>query len=511
LLTAVLLPTAAVGLFWPINGRCVAIHPLGLPWGETLNVIDRVPSLPQWVGIPLYAVPMSVSIYGLIAALRSVSGTRKGWIRDPWLFGGALMATIGFLLTALTDFLWVRLPYFGNIYFYGVFYVLVDIDLVRHYRREQQALMQSEKRHAAIFDSTQDALVLFRDNGKIAVANRAFRQLAGCRQPSAACPCDEGCLSEPAIRQLAAFWESGEPARRIDLELARADAEVVAVDVQTTVIDEGGSSSTLVSCRDINARLRSEFESRQSNHIATIVQVSSGIAHDFNNILQGVIGCAGLLHDSNEPNVRECAITLETASREGMALVSGLLALSKKRNLLAEVYVAGDPIGIAVRLFRAAHRQAPLSIEIGSAASLRLFGAKLDLQNAVLNLLLNARHATRERGAITLSVTHCAPAAGAEPAVDVGQLLQRPYVQIDVADTGCGMSQDVKERCFDAFFTTKGSEGTGIGMGTIKESVIRAEGAMRIVSAVGVGTTVTLWLPVHTPRSGAFVRRAAAT
>lgn len=242
-------------------------------------------------------------------------------------------------------------------------------------------------------------------------------------------------------------------------------------------------------------------ERRQHEVIARAQKLESlglmtgGLAHDFNNILTVVIGNLAALVDARaaDPLVSEYAQPALDASRRAAALVKGLLSFARKQPLQAGATDVAALIGSVARLVR---RSLPeslrLDIDAGDAALWAWIDASL-LEQALLNMILNARDATPPGGRIVLRARSVRlDSAAAAPL----QIAAGDSVRIEVEDDGCGMDAHTLAHMFEPFFTTKRpGRGTGLGMAVVYGFIKQSGGAIDVRSQPGSGTTVSLWLP----------------
>lgn len=248
--------------------------------------------------------------------------------------------------------------------------------------------------------------------------------------------------------------------------------------------------------QDLTARKQAERTLRHAQKMEAVGQLTGGIAHDFNNLLTVVIGnlalaCEDRLRPSEEREVIREALD---ASRRGADLVKRLLSFSRRKPLRSETY---GPTRI-VRdmhplLARTLGDDVALSLEFADESCL-VESDPSELENALLNMAINSRDAMPDGGRLTIRVEgrSLGPAAAHEGL----DLRPGDYVVIAVSDTGCGMPPEVKERAFEPFFTSKGpGRGTGLGLSMVYGFAQRSNGAARIESRVGQGTTVELYLP----------------
>ena len=264
-------------------------------------------------------------------------------------------------------------------------------------------------------------------------------------------------------------------------------------------------------------RLREAEEAlRQSQKMEAVGQLTGGIAHDFNNLLTGIIGSLELLQTRlGQGRIKEIdryVTAAQGAARRAAALTHRLLAFSRRQTL--------DPkptdlnrlvMGMEELVRRTVGPEIALEVVTAGGLWPTLIDAS-QLENALLNLCINARDAMPGGGRLTIETAnrwlddHGAGERDLEP----GQ-----YVSLCVTDTGTGMPPDVVERAFEPFFTTKPiGQGTGLGLSMVYGFVRQSGGQVRIYSEVGQGTTMCLYLPRHygkdADKPAALATRSAA-
>jgi PAS domain S-box-containing protein len=234
---------------------------------------------------------------------------------------------------------------------------------------------------------------------------------------------------------------------------------------------------------------------RQSQKMEAVGQLTGGIAHDFNNLLQGIIGSLDLLQrrvsQGRTEELGRFIAGAKASSHRAAALTHRLLAFSRRQPL--------DPRPTDVNQ-RVASMEDLLRRTLGEHIQLELdltpapWTIRCDpnqLENAVLNLVINARDAMPGGGRLRIETAN----ADIEPSTS-GDLTPGAYVRLSVTDTGTGMSPEVISRAFEPFFTTKPQgQGTGLGLSMIYGFARQSEGSARIESEPGRGTTVSLYLP----------------
>ncbi|SMP51514.1 PAS domain S-box protein [Noviherbaspirillum suwonense] len=254
---------------------------------------------------------------------------------------------------------------------------------------------------------------------------------------------------------------------------------------------------------DTTGRRRAEEQLRQSQKMEAIGQLTGGIAHDFNNLLAGIIGSLDLMrHKFSAGQTQDHAryIDMATASAQRAAtLTQRLLAFSRRQTLdLKAVDVNELVTGMADLLNRTLNKNIELTFRLAPDLAPAWTDAN-QLENALLNLAINARDAMTDGGKLTITtrnVTLDQAYASSRPELEAGA-----YLMLSVSDTGSGMTPDVIAKAFDPFFTTKPiGQGTGLGLSMIYGYVKQARGHVTIHSQPGLGSTITLYLPRH--RSG---------
>ncbi len=233
---------------------------------------------------------------------------------------------------------------------------------------------------------------------------------------------------------------------------------------------------------------RREAEVLRAQKIEAVGRLAGGIAHDFNNLLTVINGYAAMLLEdlAAQPDQAAHARAILQAGERAAALTQQLLAFGRKQivapRLLDLSAVVADAAGLLVRQVGDGVR-----VDLDLRPGLGLVRADpAQLQQVLLNLSLNAREAMPHGGRLTLTTRETTPDEG-RPG---------PHVVLTVADTGHGMSDEVRRHLFEPFFTTKGlGHGTGLGLATVHGIVQQAGGHIEVETAPGAGTTLHIFLP----------------
>ena len=274
---------------------------------------------------------------------------------------------------------------------------------------------------------------------------------------------------------------------------------------------------------DVTERKRVEERLRQAQKMEAVGQLTGGVAHDFNNLLAVILGNAEMLGERLGTEDRQVAAVMRAAAR-GAELTQRLLAFSRRQPLKPQaIDLAGRVAGMTELLTRTLGA----TIEITVASAPGLWRASADpgqLENALLNLAINARDAMPEGGRLSISSANASLEAGEIAALLAGQAPEAAdgepggpggpgdYVVLSVSDTGTGMSPAVLARVFEPFFTTKDvGQGSGLGLSMVYGFARQSGGFAAIESAPGRGTTAQLYLPRAVAAAPAPGARSRAT
>jgi signal transduction histidine kinase/CheY-like chemotaxis protein/sensor domain CHASE-containing protein len=249
----------------------------------------------------------------------------------------------------------------------------------------------------------------------------------------------------------------------------------------------------------------------ESQKMEAIGKLAGGVAHDFNNMLTAILGYASMIQEDAPPKsaIRDQAMQIRRAAENAASLTHKLLAFSRRQILQSDSVDFRSMLGNLLQLVRGAvGDDVTVSTQIGEGLW-PILADPAQLEQAMLNLTLNAREAMPHGGTLQIGARNAPrPAGERRPDVDV-----KPgdYVQITVTDTGIGMDESTRTRMFEPFFTTKApGKGTGLGLSTVYGFVRQCGGYIGVLSTPGEGTSIELLLPraqapaaLHTPTSDA--------
>ena len=365
----------------------------------------------------------------------------------------------------------------------------------------------------SIFSASLDAMLIADARGQVVASNPAARRLLGRNEAGVA-----GMDFSQFFASGARTTSSAEAWQRLLLDGQWRGEGRLLVGDSVRVLDVAASAHItagrhLVTIRDVTESQQMEAQLRQAQKMEAIGLLTGGMAHDFNNLLTVVLANADLVLESlpdDMDELRDEVGQMIQAATRGSEMVKKLLAFSRRdvlerRPVSLEVVLA-ETQALLTRLL-------PSNITVRTDAAPELPGVLADpgaIQHMLLNLATNARDAMPTGGVLSMR-------GGFEQEMERPDGSLGPMVTVTVVDTGRGMDEEVLAHLFEPFFTTKApGEGTGLGMAMIYGLVQQHEGTIDVQSTPGLGTRVTIGLPLAevtvpnaTPRSSLLVREGA--
>ncbi len=245
----------------------------------------------------------------------------------------------------------------------------------------------------------------------------------------------------------------------------------------------------------IAQRVRLEEQMAQAQRLEAVGLLAGGIAHDFNNLLTIIIGSAEMLAAGPEDDADVLIAAIQKAAARAATLTRQLLAYSRRQILQPQLFSLNALVEDGLPLFE---RLLPYAISIRADLAPDLPQVYADpgqVEQIVMNLVVNAMDAMPEGGTLTVSTAakHLTP----DDVRDDFELEPGFYVRLAVSDTGIGMDRATAARAFEPFFTTKPiGKGTGLGLSSVYGIVKQSDGLITLETAVGGGTTVSIYFPV---------------
>jgi PAS domain S-box-containing protein len=299
-------------------------------------------------------------------------------------------------------------------------------------------------------------------------------------------------------RVSAAYTESlrNKTAYSIKHRLRMTDGRIKHVQehCETFYDDDGNPMRSTGTVQDITEQVSMEEQLRRSQKMDALGKLTGGIAHDYNNLLGIIMGYAEQLNDqlTHEPKLAKYTQGIQYAAERGARLTQKLLGFSRHKApvtkivdihaLLSEQRLMLERILTArIKLvYELADGLWPVELDSG------------DLEDAILNMSINAMHAMESGGQLTLRTRN-------EQFNDIDARLLHleagDYVLLSITDTGCGIDAETKDNIFDPFFSTKGKRGTGLGLSQVYGFIERSGGAIKVYSEPGHGSRFALYFP----------------
>ena len=286
-------------------------------------------------------------------------------------------------------------------------------------------------------------------------------------------------------------------------ETVRVGKDGKRVDVSASFFSlkdsEGKVTSTVGIARDIGPHKEMERQFREAQRMDAIGKLAGGIAHDFNNILTVISGYASLIKDqlADRPDLQRSLEAQSRATERGATLIRELLAFSRKQRFDSQVLDLNGVVSeLRKVLLRAVGEDVELITGLGSKGHIEADPAQLE--QVIVNLVINARHAMPQGGLLKLETSDVR--LGEEEAAKLIDIETGPYVLLSVTDNGTGMDADTMTRIFEPFFSTKSKgEGTGLGLSAVYGIVKQSGGAIEVESEPGHGTVFRIFFPQAEP------------
>ncbi len=368
------------------------------------------------------------------------------------------------------------------------------------------ALRAAEVRFVRFFHNAPMAIATVDKTGKIARSNAPFARLLHGILKGDAVPAEGryvfAAVAERDRPALAAAItraadEQGDIAP-VDAALAGPGSRSALFYVSAVEEDERDGEAAIVYAIETTEQRALEQKFARSQKMQAVGQLAGGIAHDFNNVLSAIMMATDFLlnaHRPTDPSFQDIMQIKQNANRAA-SLVRQLLAFSRRQTMRPQVLDLRDALtDLTMLLRRLIGEKVALDLKPGRD----LWQVKVDLaqfEQVIVNLAVNARDAMPDGGKLTVRTANVTAAESAQYAQE--PMPAADYVMLEVSDTGTGIPQDVMEKIFEPFFSTKEvGKGTGLGLATVYGIVKQTEGFIFPESEVGRGTTFRIFLPRH--------------
>ena len=350
-------------------------------------------------------------------------------------------------------------------------------DRTAEVHRERKLRAQRNGRYHAIVEAAQDCIVTIDEGGFIQGMNPAAEARFGVS--------GQEVLGQEIALLLPDYPVTGGAPDRL-LATRGRDAAGSPFDVEITTGGwmANGLHYRTLSIRDVTDRNQAAEELRRAQRMQALGELTGGIAHEFNNLLMVMRANAELIADAAPAEARRLALEVTRAADRGRTLTDGLLSFARRQPLRPQPVAARAAVEDTIKL---AAPSLGMHIDLRTdftEEDLLIHVDRVQLQNALVNLLINARDAMPHGGRVTVSTARTAS----------------DHVRITVADSGVGMPPETLARACEPFFTTKGpGRGTGLGLSMVNGFARQSGGSFMLASTPGEGTRACLELPRPAP------------
>jgi PAS domain S-box-containing protein len=378
-----------------------------------------------------------------------------------------------------------------------------------------ERLKRSEQEYIDLFEYAPDIYVSVGRDHTITGCNWTGAEMLGMTKRSIIGKPFEDVVPEPRREVVRSYLENmfttGRGLKNVEEQLIKRGDQPFYVTLNSTLeFDEHGAVlHARIVARDINERKLMEGAILHAQKIDSIGNLAGGIAHDFNNILAAILGSASIMsrHLSDKTKLEKYVEIISTSARRGSSLTRQLLTFARKTETIVKPVSVHSLIEETLQLFQRSVTKEIVVDTKFSPEPLTVNGDDGQIQQALLNLFLNARDAMPGSGTIT--ITTGVTEADARTVSRFSSITPGQFVSIRVTDTGKGIDPLLQSRIFEPFFTTKDS-GTGLGLSVVYGVMQNHGGYIDLESEPGHGTSFTLFFPRLTgvtPSAGPTKRR----
>ncbi len=362
-------------------------------------------------------------------------------------------------------------------------------------KRNEKLLFESEERYKRLALATHEAIAISK-NGKIIDVSKQIFEIYGYSPdefskltfPKLVHPDDLSMVQSKMKNQVKGPYQH----RGI-----HKDGSVLYLEIRAENININGEPHRLTVIRDNSELMNMQEQLSQSEKMQAIGQLAGGIAHDFNNQLTGIVGYADILYEElrSQPTLAKYVQYILQASKRSSDLTSQLLAFAHKgKYLTVDINIHEIVEEVIQILTRTIDKKINLIQNLKASHPITT-GDPTQIQNALMNLAINARDALPDGGDITLSTENLFLDAEFCQAQS-NKIEPGKYLAVFVADNGIGMEPELQKKIFEPFFTTKAvGQGTGMGLASVYGTIKNHGGAINVYSESGRGTTMKIYLP----------------
>lgn len=389
--------------------------------------------------------------------------------------------------------------------------------------RSEIKLRNSEENFRSLIEQSPYSLQVFNINGKLLQANKSFSKLWGLSEEDTKDiiknynPLKDKELEKAGLLPLVKRAFNGE---LITLPLIEYDAPSMTTDLRLDHINTRkrwikvkfypirNNKSEIIKIVDIEEDVTDVMESKadqeelknslaQAQKMEAIGQLAGGVAHDFNNMLSGILGCAEILSRkiAKDDELHKYTDLIIDSSMQAAELTKKLLTFSRKTESIKKVFNIHESITHTCELLQRSIDKSIVIKTIFDADLTTVYGEKSLIENSLLNLGINARDVMPQGGELTFTTRNIT--SNQINHISKSEIKEGQYIEIDVQDSGFGMSEETKVHLFEPFYTTKEiGKGTGLGLSIVYNTIKENNGFININSEIGLGSIFKIFLPV---------------
>ncbi len=363
----------------------------------------------------------------------------------------------------------------------------------------EKALRESEERYRRLFEESKDGIYISTADGTIIDANTAMMELLGFqnKEELLRCRTSEFYFYETERQKFLKEFETKDFVKDFEITLRVRNGSKAHVLITSVVVRDDDGAPVLFngSMRDITENKRLEQQLIQAQKMESIGTLAGGIAHDFNNLLAMILGTAELIkrRAKENPAIQSYINRIIEASDRGSSISKQLLLFARPDQAeLAPISVHTFVEQVKEFLLHFLPKTIVVRCEFEKRSSI-IMGDSGHLHQALLNLSINARDAMPDGGVISIGVKNV---HGAIVRQQFSEAEEHEYVSISVGDSGAGMDEEIQQRIFEPFFSTKArGKGTGLGLAIVHGIVRLHQGFIGVNSTKGAGTVFTMYFP----------------
>lgn len=381
--------------------------------------------------------------------------------------------------------------------------VLARINAHTSHYRTRNLLSESEKNYSLLLENIKEGIMLWTPDSGIIFANSSLARMLKITRDEILLKKLEDIFHEKDIKNVKSIFsgmiinktQTKSEDREFNFRMLDSDNNVIHVACLPVFISYSDTPSVLVTIRDITERMNLEKELRHVQKMEALGTLTSGIAHDFNNILSLINGYSELAVRELNPGteIYEKIKIINEAGKSAASLTKGLLAFGRKKAMVFEPVNLMPEIKSTVKFIEKGLPADVLIIFKAETESARTLADAAMIQQAIVNLCLNARDAMPDGGLITVTVSK--RVLEKVPPYATSDAVPGRYICISVKDQGLGIPENIISNIFDPFFTTKVDRGSGLGLAMVERITRNHKGWIQLSTEENSGTEFSLMIP----------------